>query len=1386
MKNKFSLSNMSLKTRVTLFALVVFLAAIWSLTFSVSRIQRAEMTELLGREQSSTVNILAGFIDDNVKTRLQGLENITTKIPPELLKDPVRMTRFIEDRPIFLTLFNFGAFVTDARGIVIASVPAERGRVGIDFSDRDFVAGALKEHKATIGEPFPGRLQADGVFGMAAPIFDAKGEVIGAVAGVTSLNAPNFLDLLQQHTYGETGGYLLVSPKSRRVIGATDKSRVMTQVPEAPTDRLAQAFTRGAEGYGVGRDASGEELIATASTIPTSGWRLVGSLPTREALAPIRDLERRMVVLALVLSVLTSLLTWWWLRRQFRPLAFAQRALGAMSDRQSHFAPLPVDRHDEIGSLFKGFNRLLGVVERQQRSLEAERQRLQNILAGTGAGTWEMDVRTGEAKINERWAQMIGYSREEVGQISLSTWSRHCHPEDFPSTNEALGRYLGGEGEAFDQTYRMGHKDGHPVWVRTLARVSERDEEGLPLRISGINLDITAQKEAQEAVSRTSALLQAVLDSASDVAIIAVGPDRLISLFNRGAENLLGYRAEEVVGKEQPKLLLDRDQALERLGATGGYPTSDMLGRKSEWILVHKDGRRVEAALWLTDLVDGNGRNVGFLGVGYDIRQEKQYERSLIMAKEQAEAATRAKSQFVSNMSHEIRTPMNAVLGLLQLLQSTALDPRQQDYVNKTEAAARSLLGLINDVLDVSKMDAGRMSLDIQPFRLDQVLRDLAAILSTGVADKPVEVLFDIAPDTPRTLVGDAMRLKQVLINLGGNAIKFTLEGTVVLQVRVLARSAQDTTLRFAVIDTGIGIPKEQQARIFEGFAQGEASTTRRFGGTGLGLTICRELVRLMGGDLTLHSVVGQGSTFEFTVVLPHADPDAAAAPRLVGRQPMATQRVLVVDDNVLAREILQTLVAAWGWPVEAVASGEAAISHVEGLLAKGLPLPEVLLVDWAMPGLDGWGTLERLQPLFPADRLPLSLMVTAHDRAMLTDRKDHGNVRLDGYLPKPLTASMLHDALADAQAARTQAPVRRVARPQGQALAGLRLLVVEDNLVNQQVACELLQNQGARVEVAANGQLGLEALAAEPNAFDAVLMDLQMPVMDGFTATARIREQRALQSLPVIAMTANAMSSDREACLAAGMDDHVGKPFDITHLVEVLLAQVARRRSGELEAARRPMALTVASTGAILDTATALGRMEGDGALYSRVLRAFIDEAGQAPARLDALLARKDLAGAAHFAHSLKGMAATAGAEALATVARELELALAGPGAEWSRLQALGNQLRPAVVSAVAAGREFLGALSPAAPGHPMPEAGNPESADLPEARAILLRLRRMLAEGDASALEVHARLCRVLGSPPPPALQNLGDAIGAFDFQRAEAACDELAGQIGNGEAA
>ena len=696
---------------------------------------------------------------------------------------------------------------------------------------------------------------------------------------------------------------------------------------------------------------------------------------------------------------------------------------------------------------------------------------------------------------------------------------------------------------------------------------------------------------------------------------------------------------------------------------------------------------------------DAAGAVQGWVGSSTDITEARAAHNALMEAKEAAVQAGRAKSEFVANMSHEIRSPMNAVLGMLQLLQQTRMDERQRDYAAKAEAAARALLGLLNDILDFSKVEAGKLTLDPHPFRLDKLWRDLAVILSANLGGKEIELLFRIDPELPALVIGDALRLQQILLNLAGNAIKFTEHGEVVVSAQLVAQTERTLSVSFAIRDTGIGISDEQCSRIFDGFSQAEASTARRFGGTGLGLAISQRLARLMGGTLRVTSALGQGSVFDFMVDFQRADQTTQPALEWQMEAPaqMRNLSCLVVDDNAAARTILSEMVRSFGWQVDTAEDGATAL-HALAQRQRVQQHYDVIFIDWRMPQLDGWETSLRIRELAPAGKMPLIVMVTAHDRELLAQREDDVDAVLDGFVVKPVTASALFDAVAAARLEQ-QSSLMEPAPPPARRLEGLRLLLVDDNPANQQVAGELLGAVGAQVEVVSSGAMAIAAVGRAGPLPDLVLMDIQMPEMDGYQTCAIIQNLLGERSPPIVAMTANVMPSDRDAALASGMVGHIGKPFELGELVNVIL-QHARRDGVALEllleagvaVADRPMlssagmfAPAAASAPApapapapvpsrdpaALNSAEALRRMGGLKPVYVVALRSFLLEIDVLAGQLQAAHAAQDSGAALPILHTLKGLAGTVGADHLAALTAAAEQALKeGPAnADWHAL---------------------------------------------------------------------------------------------------------------------
>jgi len=651
------------------------------------------------------------------------------------------------------------------------------------------------------------------------------------------------------------------------------------------------------------------------------------------------------------------------------------------------------------------------------------------------------------------------------------------------------------------------------------------------------------------------ARLQSLVEFAPNT-IVVVGVDGRIETFNREGERCFGYDRDELLGEPLEILVPERLRQqhvahrsrffADRLSAEPVRMGAGMAtyGRR-------RDGSEFPAEVNLSAVRTDQGTKV--LAVISDIteRQRLQHEvetRALELERERdrAEAANRAKSDFVANMSHEIRTPMNAVLGMVYLLGNTQLTPQQRKYLNMVRVSGQSLLGILNDVLDFSKIEARKLELSPVDFALNDVMDTLATVMTMNAGDKELELAISVDSNIPNRLHGDSMRLQQILVNLAGNAIKFTEQGEVVVAVQLSARDANSALLRFEVRDTGMGMTEAQLGQLFNAFSQGDQSITRRFGGTGLGLAITRRLIELMGGQIAVNSRPGQGSTFWFSLPF-----DIQADQTDERRKPALGQlRLLVADDNRTSRELVARLIRAWGWQADEVDSGEAALRRYRQSIDHQQPY-DVVLADWHMPGMDGLATAKSIRASANGKPQPIVVMLNAFARDRIEEISHAPEA--DVVLVKPITSSNLFDALHQALVTQGEGDPQAAADNHiVGSLADIHFLLVEDNLLNQAVARGILEHAGATLDIAADGRQAVDLMRQRANEYDMVLMDMQMPVMDGFTATRILRQELHL-TLPIIAMTAGVLESERERSREAGISDFIPKPIEVEEMLGVL-----------------------------------------------------------------------------------------------------------------------------------------------------------------------------------------------------------------------------------------
>ena len=1064
----------------------------------------------------------------------------------------------------------------------------------------------------------------------------------------------------------------------------------------------------------------------------------------------------------------------------------------------------PIKNDNDVITHFVAVKQDITERKEVERKLKESEERHRMFLERLPEAIVVYDMEGKTIYVNPAFEKTFGWSREEV----LGKKINFVPPELEAETKAAIQKMLAaGRETLFFETRRLT-KNGNQLDVQ-LNTAPFHDRNGLKVGNIVILNDITERKRAEEVIKNSEQRLAQIINFLPDPTWVIDSKGEVVA-WNQAMEKLTGISAADMVGKANYEYALpfygERRPVLIDLVRNWNAEY------ENKYLSVRKDGKNLvseshhpslgDKGLYLMAtaslIYDAAGQVAGAIESLRDITERKQMEEELIEAKQAANEANRAKGDFLANMSHEIRTPMNAVIGMTHLALKTQLTSKQQDYLTKIQSSANSLLGIINDILDFSKIEAGRLDMETIDFNLEEVLDNLANSVTVKAHEKKdLEVLFATAQDVPRFLVGDPLRLGQILINLANNAVKFTEHGEVVVSTELLKMDEERVSLKFAVSDSGIGLTEEQVARLFQSFSQADTSTTRKFGGTGLGLAISKRLVEMMDGEIWVESEPGEGSTFSFTATF---GPGKERAKRRFATSPdMRGMKVMVVDDNSTSREIFQDMLESFSFDVTLAASGKEGLVEIEKA-PEGKPF-ELVIMDWKMPGMDGIEAARRIKQHPSLKHIPAIIMATAYGREDVMRRAEQ--LGLEGFLLKPVSPSVLFDAIMQAfgkEISETSRAARTKERETEtlQNIRGARILLVEDNEINQQVAREILEGAGLKVTLANNGQEAVDAV--QKDNYAAVLMDVQMPVMDGYTATRKIREWEtevrgqktedrkegsALSpqspELPIIAMTAHAMAGDEEKSLAAGMNGHVTKPIDPDQLFAALQkwiqpaaqrASIRQAKASDVkEATAEPKpelhaAQKLPDSLPGFDLAEGLKRLRGNQQLYRKLLLDFGAKYTEVAAEIRQALDNGDLKQAHSLIHNLKGLAGNLAATALQAAAVELEKLVKGDQKEAAAKEQMDKQFTELEKSI----NQALAAVQTLGPG-PQKKPDRPSAAEMaaipPDlAEEAARRIKEQAEMGDVTQIKSIAAELRSKSDAFAPMSDQFVQLAEDFDF--------------------
>ena len=1062
----------SLATRVSVLTLIFSLIALWSLSTSADMAISQNVQHLLVDERTARDANLAGKINLLMEEQLREVRESAEHLTPDLLSNPAYLQVFLRQGQAIKQSFNHGLLLLGTDGTVLADSLLSPERLGLNYGKQACLTAALGEGKSMIGPPYLAPNQTHPEFGMAVPIHDPQGKVIGALAGITDLSQPNPLSNFIEISYDKNDTYLLIDLKSRLPIAASDKSRLMQPIPLNAHNSLIYGRAQGDGAAKATLSPGAVDVLASAGYIPVADWCIVTTRPSALLLAAIHSTYKHLLLVSSLLALLGSGLVWLVLSRQLTPLRAAARTLASGATTRELMQSLPLtNKDDEVGQLVAQFNGHLKALRQRETVLRESELQWKSAIEGTNDGLWDWDVPGAKVLYSPNWKRLLGFADHEIG-YGLGAWETRIHPKDQAQALADIEAHLDGTTPIYRNKHRLRCKDGKWKWTLACGLVVNRDAKGKALRMIGTHQDLTSLKEAEQRHAEIDTLFHSLANRAPGHIWISDASCDFI-LCNKVWLERTGH----TLANEQHTGWAERIHPEDLSRSQDLY--LDHFATRQKFTIEYRLRDAAGDVRWISDTgvprFDEEGVFLGFIGCCADITELKQtqiqlqqinivlavaIERANQLAS-QAEAASLAKSEFLATMSHEIRTSLNGIIGTLGLFFDTPLTREQHRYVEIANTSGDALLRLINNILDLSKIEAGCLNLETIDFNLTHLLAEAISPISFLAVVKNTKLLCETAPATPLFLRGDPGRLRQILVNLAGNALKFTSGGHITLLVAQESATDESVLLRFTVTDTGIGIPAEKRSTLFCKFNEADASTSDQYSGTGLGLAICKQLVERMGGTIGVTSQPGRGSQFWFTARLARAlssPPPGHRNPRLA--------------------------------------------THNAELLPADQPAPRVLLVD--------------------------------------------------------------------------------------------------DNTINQFITTHILDKLGIHADVVGSGAEALRALATE--FYDLVLMDVKMPDMGGYEATRRIRAGEASPcdpAIPVIAITALALPGDRERGMAAGMNDYVTKPIAVSAFAATLNRWLPLGAVPPPEPDAPPSELVEV---AVLNPAGALARLAGD----TDALRAF------------------------------------------------------------------------------------------------------------------------------------------------------------------------------------